>query len=209
LNLYILLNLPEDSILYLENDLNITKEENTKMEYQATLSVPHDMTVKNITTNYTIALTYFKSNNTNPIPLSIPFNWTVMTMDLNPAIYLVIVMIGVLISRMITLLIKKIGKATDNLRQKLVNAGVDDLATLEELMNSILPKVDPKDLVSIKPSDSLWLLFSFVIAVLIFGVFKDKVDLGSSILVNIALAFGFGFAFEKVLEVATQFHDLT
>lgn len=179
------------------------------MEYQATLSVPHDMTVKNITTNYTIALTYFKSNNTNPIPLSIPFNWTVMTMDLNPAIYLVIVMIGVLISRMITLLIKKIGKATDNLRQKLVNAGVDDLATLEELMNSILPKVDPKDLVSIKPSDSLWLLFSFVIAVLIFGVFKDKVDLGSSILVNIALAFGFGFAFEKVLEVATQFHDLT
>ena len=58
----------------------------------------------------------------------------------------------------------------------------------------------------IEQADSLWIVFSFVISVIIFAGFNKEVTLGSNIIINIVIAFGFGF--EEVLEVAQDFREL-
>jgi hypothetical protein len=45
-------------------------------------------------------------------------------------------------------------------------------------------------------------------AVLIFASFRSQVDLTTNIIINISLAFGFGFSFDKVLEVAERFQKI-
>jgi hypothetical protein len=56
--------------------------------------------------------------------------------------------------------------------------------------------------------DLLWIIFSFLIAVLLFSTFKQNVILSTSLLINISLAFGFGFTFDRTLEMATRFKPI-
>jgi hypothetical protein len=54
-------------------------------------------------------------------------------------------------------------------------------------------------------TEALWLIYSFIIAILAFAGFKDQDILGESIFFNIMAAFAFGFGSQKVLELARQF----
>jgi hypothetical protein len=49
--------------------------------------------------------------------------------------------------------------------------------------------------------DALWAPFSAVITLLIFTSFREQVALTNDIITNLALAFSFGFGFDKILEV--------
>jgi hypothetical protein len=54
----------------------------------------------------------------------------------------------------------------------------------------------------------LWIIFSFIIAVLVFSSFKTSVTLSNFVLVNVSLAFAFGFTFDRTLEMATRFKSI-
>jgi hypothetical protein len=211
------LNMSDSSVLHQNSGFkNITKDEdaNRKRVYQTSLTVPHNMAIGNTTSQYEIIVSYFKGNSSNLIQHTIPFDWTITTMNLNIVIYFTIVMIGVLISRIITLLLKKIKENKDaltppQLKVKIVNISkLPDNEVEQRIKDELKLNVKVDDLIKISPSDGLWILFSFVISVLIFGAFNEQDLLGPSVLVNIVLAFGFGFGFEKVLEVAARFSDL-
>jgi hypothetical protein len=190
----LILNMSNNSIMHQNSGFkNITssKDVNGKRVYQTELTVPHTMATGNITSENQIIISYLKGNSSKLMQHISPFDWTIKTMDLSPIIYFTIVMIGVLISRIISLMLKKI----------------EDNKEENKTANPKVPLTAAK-MVELKPNDSLWLLFSFIISVLIFAAFNQQVHLGPSIMVNIVLAFGFGFGFEKVLEVATRFNDL-
>lgn len=54
------------------------------------------------------------------------------------------------------------------------------------------------------PVDYFSIGLSGIIALLIFSTFQQEVHLTRHIIINISLAFGFGFAFDKVLETGQQ-----
>jgi hypothetical protein len=53
---------------------------------------------------------------------------------------------------------------------------------------------------SFTSSELLWIPFSAVITLLIFSSFREQVKLTQDVIANTALAFGFGFGFDKVFE---------
>lgn len=59
--------------------------------------------------------------------------------------------------------------------------------------------------INIDRTESLWIAFTFIIAILAFASFKDNVTLGSIVLFNVLIAFAFGFGSQKVLELARAF----
>lgn len=50
----------------------------------------------------------------------------------------------------------------------------------------------------------VWILFSFIIALLILS-FKQQVSLSTLIIANLSAAFAFGFGFDNVLKVAERY----
>jgi hypothetical protein len=52
--------------------------------------------------------------------------------------------------------------------------------------------------------DLLWIPFSAVVTLIIFISFKQQIDLTNDLITNLGLAFGFGFAFDKVLSTFQQ-----
>ena len=57
--------------------------------------------------------------------------------------------------------------------------------------------------------DAVWIGIQLHNSIAIFQSFSSQVVLTFSILINITLAFAFGFAFDKTLEVAQRFQDLS
>ena len=57
----------------------------------------------------------------------------------------------------------------------------------------------------INRTEAVWLVYTFIIAILAFAGFKDQDILGNSIFFNIMAGFVFGFGSQKVLELARQF----
>jgi hypothetical protein len=51
-----------------------------------------------------------------------------------------------------------------------------------------------------KPVELIWVPFSAIITILIFNSFVEQVKPTTNVLLNLALTFGFGFGFDKVLE---------
>ena len=115
---------------------------------------------------------------------SVPFEWSVRMTDLSLTTYFWIVMAGVITSRFMSLILDK----TDDIELKKQNE-------LEK----------KRSIQIIKPRDGLWIIFSFIIALILFSSFRQSVTLTTTILFNISLAFAFGFGFDKTLEVTPRF----
>ncbi len=113
---------------------------------------------------------------------SIPFQWTIRMTDLSLTTYFWIVMTGVVSSRFMSLILTKI----EGPRRR----------NKEEFENNIQ---------TIGWQDALGILFSFIIALVLFSSFKQANTLTTTILFNISIAFAFGFGFDKTLEVAPRF----
>jgi len=152
-------------------------------QYNMKVSAQHNLEVTNTTNPYTITILYLNSTSGKPILQSLPliFNWPIKTLDFSLIAYFWIVLIGVISSRALSRAIKQ---KEDDPNNKL---------TSTELHNI----------------DYVWILFSFIIALLIFSSFKQQVSLTTHIIANISAAFAFGFGFDKVLEVAERFKSLT
>jgi len=118
----------------------------------------------------------------NTIYLStVPFNWSVRMTDLSLTTYFWVVMAGVVTSRFMSLILDK----SEGHR----GHGKDDM-----------------DIQIIGWKDGLGILFSFIIAVILFSSFNQQTSsLTMMVLFNISIAFAFGFGFDKTLEVAPRF----
>jgi hypothetical protein len=153
--------------------------------YNLPIFARHTGEVSNKSYVYTLDITYLNSTGARN-NVAVPFSWAILTTDLSTLTYFWIVLIGVIVSRLLTLALNKLEEARTN---------------------------QPKGRLSINfptysQKDYLWILFSFLIAVILFGSFRSQVDLTSNIIINISLAFGFGFSFDKVLEVAERFQKI-
>lgn len=64
-------------------------------------------------------------------------------------------------------------------------------------------------ILEINEREALWIIFSFIISILLFSGFKETLkDLTTVVLFNVSIAFGFGFAFDRTLELATRFKSI-
>jgi hypothetical protein len=168
----------------------------------------HNYQVNNATKPYTLGIFYVNETDGKLYELPLQFGWSIKTMDLDLLSYFLIVLIGVMASRILTLMLNKLQdmkkKVDDEMKKKVddeVKKKVDD------------EKVDlntksMENVIRLNLKDYVWVVFSFVIAVLVFSSFSTQVHLTSYILINISLAFGFGFGFDKVLEVSQRFQNL-
>jgi hypothetical protein len=184
-------------IIYLKGVSNITKSSTATsanaqklinwvypvLQYNLKTRAQHNLEVSNTTNPYTINIFYLNSTSGKPILQSLPltFTWPIKTLDFSLITYFWIVLIGVISSRALSRAIKQ--KESD---------GSNKLASTE-----------------LQNIDYVWILFSFIIALLIFSSFKQQVSLSSHIIANLSAAFAFGFGFDKVLEVAERFKSLS
>jgi hypothetical protein len=165
--------------------------------YQLWAAAQHNLQVNNFTKPYTVDIIYF--NRTGGFnDLSFTFDWSAKTMDLGIFSYFWIVLIGVMVSRLLSLILNKLSDAKRALKE----------AAKSNQKNLQMELKDLKYKISLSTNDIVWIAFSFVIALLIFSGFSGQVHLTTNILTNIALAFAFGFGFDKVLEVAKKFDDV-
>jgi hypothetical protein len=149
----------------------------------------HNLAVSNSTIPFTINIFYKNNtgNNTtgnnevNLQNISLPFNWSIRTLDMSQFSYFWIVMIGVIVSRLLTMALDKLKDEKNSISIYNIHLGIGDI---------------------------IWIGFSFIIALLIFQSFNAQVHLTFSILTNMTLAFAFGFGFDKTLEVAQRFGGL-
>jgi hypothetical protein len=161
------------------------QRDNYKMEANAN----HNLEISNTTALFTIDVILSNGTGTIPQKWSVPFSWPIKTMNMSIFSYFWIVLIGVLVSRLLSLVLDKleeIQKAPDKVRKQ---------------------EIESKPIV-LNIHDYIWITFSFIIAILIFSSFSTQVDLTTNIIINISLAFGFGFGFDKVLEVAKRFQNI-
>jgi hypothetical protein len=145
-----------------------------KEEYFINLHARNTGIVQNLTEGFNLTISYFKNGTLESI--YIPFNMDINIKDLPLVVYFLIVLLGVLVSRMITIISAKIRLGLSAEYYKL---------NLEE---------------------SMWIIFSIIIAVIGFSAFNETIkQFTANVLGNIAVAFGFGFASEKILELARGF----
>lgn len=70
---------------------------------------------------------------------------------------------------------------------------------------SFVVNTNTTEVLNIDRTEGVWIIFTFIIAVLAFVSFKENVDLKESVFFNVIAAFVFGFGSQKVLEVAREF----
>ena len=211
------LSTPSDSVLTYDGFMNIGNSSKNPLTFHLPLKAMHSGEVRNITTPQTVSILYHKIQNNIPgndtiasnATAGVPFHMSdlslqqmdqvnntslktfsftlglpVKMMNFSNIVYLFIVFIGVFVSRyMHKYYANKIEE--DNKPQK-DNTDVNRKTT---------PKLNQDDLI--------WLFASGIITLLIFSSFQDQVELQSSLITNISLAFTFGFGFDKLIETAT------
>jgi hypothetical protein len=161
------------------------------VKYNFPFKVTHRGYVYNSTDSYAVTIVGLKQvseersngNSTDmvtqgvPFPRNLEFSWNIRTMDFPPMMYFWLVLTGVIFSRYITF-------------QSDVTADETHARQYRELLTR-----------GAKKNPALWLIFSAVITLLVFGGFQDQLKyLTTNILVNLSIAFAFGFGFDKVLE---------
>ena len=169
--------------------------------YRLEAKAHHYLQVKNYTDPYTMYIQYLNMSNEMD-ELSLVFDWPAKTMDLNDFSYFWIVLIGVMVSRVLSIILNKLSEAKKRAEVTVSNNPAGTTLAAEYKIERDALKI------SLNLNDGIWIAFSFVIALLIFASFSGQVDPTTSILTNITLAFGFGFGFDKVLEVAKKFEDI-
>jgi hypothetical protein len=165
--------------------VNDSQRDNYTMEAYAN----HNLEVGNSTRQYTIDVIYSNATSNLPQKWSVPFNWPIQTMNMSIFSYFWIVLIGVLVSRLLSLVLDKLEK-------------------IEQTQDPVLKNNIKGQQIALNINDYIWITFSFIIAILIFSSFNEQVELTTNIIFNISLAFGFGFGFDKVLEVAKRFQNV-
>jgi hypothetical protein len=164
--------------------VNGSKRDHFTMEAYAN----HNLEIDNSSKQYTIDVIYSNLTNNTPQKWSVSFSWPIKTLNMSIFGYFWIVLIGVLVSRLLSLVLDKLEKI-----QRTQDVVEKNRITSQPIVLNI--------------NDYIWITFSFIIAILIFSSFNEQVELTTNIIINISLAFGFGFGFDKVLEVTKRFQN--
>jgi hypothetical protein len=148
----------------------------------------------------------------------ITFPWVIKSLDMNLITYFWIVMTGVVTSRFLDFLLVRLKKEDEitklleeqmskhiknegSIDNEITNRRIQDLRDkFGYFRDNIVQDLHWKEL--------LWIVFSFIVAILVFAGFKQNVTPINSILINISLAFAFGFTFDRTLEMATRFKPI-
>lgn len=147
----------------------------------------------------------------------ITFPWNIASLDLNLITYFWIVMTGVVTSRFLDFLLVRlnkedvIDKKIEEQFDKYIEAEGSDEVKIEYRISEFQKKIDyhrDNILQDLHWKELLWIVFSFIISILVFAGFKQNVALVNSVLINISIAFGFGFAFDRTLQMATRFKSI-
>jgi hypothetical protein len=158
-------------------------------DYKMGASAIHSLTANNVTEHYTIDVLFFNKTDGVPQNWSVPFSWPINTLNMNTYNYFWIVLVGVIISRVLSLVL-------------------DKLETIRNIQDPAQKDREKGQPIILDNEDYIWITFSFIIAILIFTGFTTQVQLTTSIILNISLAFAFGFGFDRVLEVAKKFQTI-
>jgi hypothetical protein len=197
-----------------------------RTDYHIDATANHNLQVNNVTGAYTIDVLYPDKTTGMLQKWSVPFNWPIETMDMSIFSYFWIVLIGVIVSRLLSLVLDRVKKSSSQPAAPVPAAGAvvgapvpaagavvgAPVPAAGAVVGAPVPAagaaapITPP--VRLETADYIWITFSFIIAVLIFSSFSDQVNLTTSVLANISLAFAFGFGFDKVLEVAKGFQTL-
>jgi hypothetical protein len=190
----VLLSTNGSSVLTYDSLLLQKAQSNSGLLYYAPVKGWHRLDIRNSTEAFFVSIIYHapsstQSNSSIVLPEieNVPFNWNIQTLDLTSFSYLVIIFVGVLLSRLFPIVLKpkppgerQPGERQPGERQpgdkKLPFGGIE----------------------------LLWIPFSAVIALLIFTSFHDEVNPTADILTNVGLAFGFGFGFDKILTLGRE-----
>jgi hypothetical protein len=165
--------------------MDVSRRDNYTMEAYAN----HNLEIGNTTNEYTIDVIYSNLTTNTPQKWSVPFGWSIKTMNMSIFSYFWIVLIGVLVSRLLSLVLDKLEK-------------------IQQTQDPVLKNKIQSQQIVLDINDYIWITFSFIIAILIFSSFNEQIELTTNIVFNISLAFGFGFGFDKVLEVAKRFQNI-
>lgn len=150
----------------------------------------------------------------------VTFPWNVRNLDLSLPTYFWIVMVGVVASRFLDFILSKL-KTEDYIKEKIgaemknyinsISEGENEINNSKNKINKLRKEISwARDIIveDLHLRDILWIVFSFILAVLVFASFKQNVTLIDSVLINISVAFAFGFTFDRTLEMATRFKSI-
>ena len=169
-----------DSILSYYGDFKLTDTVEGGYIYKMKVYAQHDLEVENTTNTYKVA-TYYINNSGQLKQAVIPFTWPIKTLDFSDFTYFWIVLIGVIVSRLVT-------RYVEDTRKEPEKDG-----------NKVSSRIE------FEGRDYLWIAFSGIITLLIFTEFQKNVQPTTNIITNISLAFGFGFGFDRILDVGQKF----
>ena len=181
------LNPPIDTIISSDTKFKQMNTTEGSIIYSVPVRIQNTGQLVNNTYEYGISIAYFDGNSSSLKVNHLTFDWYVKLLDLNLVGYFGIVMTGVITSRVLTMMVKKLAKSKGH-----PNENPDK----KEIQYSVLDK-----------PDILWIIFSVIIAVIIYSTFYEQIQFTTVTIVNITLAFAFGFSFQKVLELAQDFKD--
>lgn len=140
--------------------------------FSENISISHNFETKQFEETHLITVLYFDENS-NFQTEEMSLSWEITMMDINKLSYLGIILLGVLMSKVFFIL-----RTKSNVSEE----------TPEHWF------VDKKDFLLIP--------FSAIITLLLYSSFTDQVSLGSDIIKNFSLAFGFGLGFDSVLRLS-------
>ncbi len=161
---------------------------------------------------------YFDNSDTMVYHNQFTFPWVIKSLDMNLITYFWIVMTGVVTSRFLDFLLVRLRKEDEI--AKLLDEEMSKHIKSEDIINNEITNrriLDLRDKMGyfrdnivqdLHWKELLWIVFSFIVAILVFAGFKQNVTPISSILINISLAFAFGFTFDRTLEMATRFKSV-
>ncbi len=177
-------NITVDSVLLSSNSSHLSGPSGFNVpqntgEYDGlvTLEATHTGVVQTFHDALSVIVTYHMANVTKGVgpttTLTVPLpSMSISMSDFPNYLYLFILSLGVVISRLLPLAVR--GTVTGG-----ANANIGDWR-----------------------QNVVWIPFSVVVSLLIFTAFRQQVTLTTDIATNFALAFGFGFAFEKALSAS-------
>jgi hypothetical protein len=211
------LSSPSDSILTVPRQEFVKVLNSTnKIVYSNEILAEHNSEIFNTTQNYIIDIAYLSVQNQSELYHNkISFAWNVQSLDYDLRTYYWIVMAGVLASRFFDFLLRRL-RILDQVKESIVKESLNlanetDPKKIEEINNRMDKLIENKNSLrdrivqDLDWKEGLWITFSFIVTLLVFSSFKQSVTLSTSALVNLSLAFGFGFTFDRTLELATRF----
>jgi hypothetical protein len=191
-----------------------------KLIYSNKIIAEHTSEIFNVTQNYNLDIAYKNPQNKSSLYHNVvSFPWIVQSLDYDLRTYYWIVMAGVLASRFFDFLLRRL-KIVDQVKENIAKeasslSNESDPKKIDEINKRIDQLIEIKNMLRDKIvqdldwKEGLWITFSFIVTLLVFSSFKQSVTLSTSALVNLSLAFGFGFTFDRTLELATRFKPIS